>query len=96
MQVNYIVTDRKIHKLNRIIVYGNPYLFGLLKGSIHLYIDATFYCCPKGYEQMLIVMVFDEWTKTYVDMLYILISVKSIFIFYSIWPLIFRHHAGRT
>ena len=76
MQVNYTVANRKTYKLNRITVYGNPYLFGLLKGSVHLHLDAIFFCCPKGYEQMLVVMVFDEWTETYVDVLYILMSGK--------------------
>ena len=76
MQVNYTVADRKTHKLNRITVYGNPYLFGLLKGSVHLHLDTTFRCCPKGYEQMLVVIVFDEWTETYMDVLYILMSGK--------------------
>ena len=60
MQINHTVADRKTHKLNRITVHGNPCLFGLMKGNVHLHLDATFRCCPKGYEQMLVVMIFDE------------------------------------
>ena len=77
LQINYTLADRKTHKLNRLTVFGNPHLFGLMYGSVYLHVDATFHCCPKGYDQMLVIMIFDEWTQTYVDVLYILMTSKT-------------------
>ena len=50
--------------LDRVMIFGNPALFGLLKeGKTDLYIDATFDCCPSGFYQCLIVMIYCKQTS---------------------------------
>ena len=62
----------------RLMVFGNPSLFGLLQASsVDLYIDATFDCCPHPFYQCLIIMVFDRMTSCYVPVLYILMTHKT-------------------
>ena len=64
--------------LDRLMIFGNPALFGLLKeGNTDLYIDATFDCCPSGFYQCLIVMIYCKQTSVYVPILYILMSNKT-------------------
>ena len=69
--------DENTKKFERCVVYGNPALFGCLKGKVHLFIDATFRCTPHPFYQTLIIMVFDENTEVYVPILFILMTCKS-------------------
>ena len=98
LQINYTIANRKTHKMNRLTVFGNPYLFGLINGSVYLHVDATFHYCLKGYDQMLVIMIFDEWTQTYVDVLYILMTGKTFLQLKLIFKmsLILRNYTGKT
>ena len=95
MNANMTIVERKTHLLKKLTVYGNPELFGLLNGEKHIHIDATFRCAPKEYKQMLVIMVFDDDTDSYVDVLYILMNGKSFFMSPKM-SLILRHLLGQT
>ena len=56
--------------------YSNPELFRLLNDEKHLHINDTFHCIPKGYKQMLVVIIYDKDIETYVDILHVLINGK--------------------
>ena len=62
----------------RIMIFGNPSLFGLLElPGVDMFIDATFSCCPDPFKQCLIIMVYDHSTRSYVPVLYILMTHKT-------------------
>ena len=79
LHINHTCIEKSTNKLQRIVVLGNPNLFYLLKGKIHLHIDATFWIVPKEFEQLLVLMVFDRMTGTYIDVMYMLMTGKLIF-----------------
>ena len=61
----------------RIMAYGNPALFRLLKiPGLDIYMDATFSCCPAPFKQCLIIMVYDHSCSAYVPVMYILMTHK--------------------
>ena len=45
-------------------------------GAVNTFIDCTFSCVPKGFEQCLIVMVYDRSTSLYVPIFYVLLQSK--------------------
>ena len=59
LQFNQIVFDNETQKFERIMVYGNSSLFGILSGDVQLYIDGTFRIYPFQFYQCLIIMGFD-------------------------------------
>ena len=62
----------------RLMVFGNPSLFGLLQQrKIECYIDATFDCVPHPFYQCLIFMIFHPETWQYVPIFYILMTHKT-------------------
>ena len=65
------------NSLQKIIGWGHPDLIHLLKyGAVNTFIDCTFSCVPKGFEQCLIVMVCDRSTSLYVPVFYVLLQSK--------------------
>ena len=65
------------NSLQKIIGWGHPDLIHLLKyGAVNTFIDCTFSCVPKGFEQCLIVMVYDRPTSLYVPVFYVLLQSK--------------------
>ena len=77
LQFNLSITDAESGKLDRIVGFGNPVLFGLLSGKVQIYIDSTFRIVPHPFYQCLIIMVFDTQTKSYVPVIYMLMTGKS-------------------
>ena len=63
--------------IERIMGFGNSYLFYYLTHANHLFIDATFSVAPKPFYQCLIVMIFYETLQIYIPILYILMTNKS-------------------
>ena len=63
--------------MERIIGFGNPYLFYYLSNAKSLYIDATFSIAPKPFYQCLVVMIFEETLQIYLPILYILMTNKT-------------------
>jgi hypothetical protein len=65
------------NSLQKIIGWGHPDLIHLLKyGEVNTFIDCTFSCVPKGFEQCLIIMVHDRSTSLYVPVFYVLLQSK--------------------
>ena len=65
-------------KMDRLIGFGNPLLFGILKSrSVQIFLDATFRCVPKPFYQCLILMAFCEATEVYVPIYYVLMTSKK-------------------
>jgi hypothetical protein len=64
-------------KKMKMMIFGNPTLINLLRNPfVDLFVDATFGCCPKPFEQCLIIMVYEHHTRTYVPVFYILMTNK--------------------
>ena len=78
LQNHSIIPDTKNPgEWKRIMVFGNPTLFGSLNaGPVDAYVDATFDCCPFPFYQCLIFMIFHRETNCYLSLSYILMSHK--------------------
>ena len=77
LQLNLSLTDSDTKKIQRIIGFGNPTLFGTLNGKVNVQIDGTFKIVPNPFYQCLIIMVFDVQTSVYVPVIYVLMTGKS-------------------
>ena len=64
-------------KFQRILGYRHLSLFLLLRGKVHLFIDATFRLVPHPFYQCLIILVWDVQCEIYVPVMYILMTGKS-------------------
>ena len=64
-------------KFQRILGYRHQSLFLLLRGKVHLFIDATFRLVPHPFYQCLIILVWDVQCEIYVPVMYILMTGKS-------------------
>ena len=82
LQFNAAISDPETKKIERIVGYGNPSLFGILKGKVQIYIDGTFRIVPSPFYQCLIIMCFDTRTEVYVPIMYILMTAKTQFLYY--------------
>ena len=70
--------DDETKDMMRIMVFGNPELLRLLKSpGLHLYMDATFDCCPDPFYQCLIIMIYEPTCSHYVPVMYILMTNKN-------------------
>ena len=70
------------------ISWANPALLCILRmPGIHLFVDGTFRCVPKGFAQCLIVMAYDETTKAYVPIMYTLMTSQTE----SLYSQVFRN-----
>ena len=56
-------------KLQRMVGWANPDLLFLAKGngSRNLFVDCTFKCVVKGFSHLMIIMIFEECTKLYLQ-----------------------------
>ena len=66
MHFNSTFPNKYDGKLERIIGFGHPSLFRLLRGCKRMFIGSTFKFVPKPFYQCLIIMVFDEQIDAYV------------------------------
>jgi hypothetical protein len=65
-------------KLQKLVGFGHPDLIHNLKyGPVHLFVDCTFSCVPKGFSQCLIMMAHDKSTSMYVPTFYVLMQTKK-------------------
>jgi hypothetical protein len=65
-------------QLERMMIWGNPDLMNIMSSpGLHLFIDCTFKCVPRGFFQCLIIMVFDSRTDVYVPVFYALLQSKT-------------------
>ncbi len=64
--------------LEKIVGFGHPDLIQLVhSGSVNCFIDATFKCVPKGYEQCLVFMIRENRTGMYIPIFHILMTSKK-------------------
>ena len=55
------------NKLQKIISFAHPDLINIIKGGpVHLFIDCTFKCVPKGFSQCLVIMIYDYASSLYI------------------------------
>jgi hypothetical protein len=65
------------NKLQKIIGWGHSDSIHLLKyGKCYKFIDCTFACVPKGFEQLMIITVYNASTNMYVPVFHILLQSK--------------------
>jgi len=79
LQFNCSIADdtKEQTTIERIMGFGNPYLFYYMTHAEHLFVDATFSVAPKPFYQCLVVMIFDKTLQIYIPILYILMTNKS-------------------
>ena len=79
LQFNSTIVDdtKEQTSFERIMGFGNPYLFYYFSHAQHLFIDATFSVAPKPFYQCLVVMIYDDTLQIYIPILYILMTNKS-------------------
>ncbi len=82
--------------MERIVGFGNPYLFYYLTNAQSLFIDATFSIAPKPFYQCLVVMIFEETLQIYLPILYILMTNKSQKMYWNALELIFKLSGRRA
>ena len=70
----------------RFMVFGNPELTGLLEQSgVDLFMDGTWDCTPQPFEQTYIIMVYDQQTRKYVPVLYVLMSHRNQYLYWLVF-----------
>lgn len=64
--------------LSRMLGFGHPDLLFLLRtGPVNTFVDCTFRIVPKGFYQLMIIMIYSAAHQTYVPVLYILLQNKK-------------------
>jgi hypothetical protein len=65
-------------KMRKIVGFAHPDLLCNLKhGPVHLFVDCTFACVPKGFDQCLVIMSHDKSTSMYVPIFFVLVQSKK-------------------
>ena len=59
LRFNMTLIDPETNELHRMIGFGNPELFPLLNGKVHLCVDGTFLCVPHLLSQIIALMTHD-------------------------------------
>ena len=83
LQFSCTIADNETNNVEKIVGFGNPGLCGSLLGEIvQLYIYGTFKIIPYPFYQCLIIMAFGETLGVYVPVLYILMTVKTHWLYW--------------
>jgi hypothetical protein len=62
----------------RMIGWGHHDMIHILKnGDKHVFIDCTFDCVPKGFKQLMIIMIYEPATELYLPIFHILLQSKK-------------------
>ena len=77
LQFNTTAINPGTSKLERIIRFGNPQLMPLLNNKIKVNCSIRFYCILHSFAQMLIIIVHDVQTETFVPSLHMLMTCKT-------------------
>ena len=76
LQFNSSISNHKDNTFDRVIGWGHPALFGLLRVKMcQLFIDGTFSIVPYPFYQCLVIMVFDQATGKF--LLFIVTTVDN-------------------
>jgi hypothetical protein len=75
--LQFYLTVRIGTSLEKIIGWGHPDLIFLTKyGPVNLFVDCTFKVVPKGFSQLLVLMIYSSATDMYVPIFFILLQSK--------------------
>jgi len=70
-------------EIQKIIGWAHPDLmFQMKHGKVNLFIDCTFKCCPRGFSQCLIMMMYSSAYDTYLPVFYVLMESKCELVYY--------------
>lgn len=65
-------------KLQKLVGFAHADLLCNLKhGPVHLFVNCTFSCVPKGFTQCLVIMAHDKSTSMYIPIFYVLMQSKK-------------------
>ena len=64
-------------ELQRIVGFGHPKLMKKMRGSKHIFCDATFKCAPRPFKQVLIIVVYNEEAEIYHPTMWILMTGQT-------------------
>ena len=79
----------------RILGWAHPdLLFQLRHGAVHCFIDGTFDCCPHGFVQCLIFMVYLPAVQMYVPVFYVLVDTKLEAVYTQVFTLMLMACGG--
>jgi hypothetical protein len=80
---NYVDEQSGEQRYSNLVGFGHPDLIYVTRGhKSNLFIDATFSICPKGFEQLLILMAFSAADDMYVPVMFVLMQSKHSTIYY--------------
>jgi hypothetical protein len=69
----YVSTNER----TRLIGWGHYELIHLMKlGEKHFFVDCTFSCVPEPFTQLMIIMMYEQATDTYIPVFYVLMQSK--------------------
>lgn len=70
-------------ELQTILGWGHPQLINLLKnGKVNLFVDCTFKVVPKGFTQLMILMMYHPGSEMYVPVFFVLLQSKKTCAYY--------------
>ena len=65
-------------ELSRMIGWGHPQLLFLTKcGALNMFIDCTFRCVPKGFYQLMVIMVYCPAHQLFIPVFFVLLQSKD-------------------
>jgi hypothetical protein len=71
------------NELQRIIGWAHPILIHSVKhGPVHVFIDCTFHSCPKGFSQLLVLMIYSNAEDLYIPIFYVLLQSKKELVYF--------------
>lgn len=77
LQFDLTYANAEKTKLLRMLGWGHPELFSFMKESgRHVFVDCTYRVVPKGFYQMMVIMVYSMRHESYVPVFYILLQDK--------------------
>ena len=71
--------------INSYVIYCSPFQQTLLRNASHWYVDSTFHVVPDDFYQLLVIVVYDDVTDSYMPCCYCLASRKNQHIYYKIF-----------
>jgi hypothetical protein len=75
---NHTFYDKTKKRMERLIGWGHPTLLGLLSPKqTSLFIDGTFRCVPTQFNQCIVFLVHDRYTKGYYPAAFVLCTGKT-------------------
>ena len=75
--LQFSLTSVIADELRTMVGWAHPDLIFLLKGApVNLFVDCTFKMVPRGFDQCLILMIYERATGLYIPIFYVLLQGK--------------------